>query len=185
MVVSSNAKPFIGLLSSSASRGTTQPWQGTVAPFHRWSSDGSERSRNPCQGLKASEFNTNPVLSGTRVCELGLWDDSAGTGDFCQTSQPKFGFWDLQNGRGEPTPEFLNRTTQLCGFLFNVLESQFGLVTISNSEVRVRIRLGIVLIEDALVIQRSGWEAGCVLQAFLHMPSMHPRGHCHLQLRSC
>lgn len=36
------------------------------------------------------------------------------------------------------------------------MASQVGLVTTSNSEAMVRIKLGIVLIEDALIIQGSG-----------------------------
>lgn len=98
----------------------------------------------------------NPILSGIRVHELGLRADSADTGGFCQTSQLKLDFWDPHSGRRELTLALLNCATRLCGFLRNLLVSQLGLVTISNSEVMVRIKLGIVLMEDALIIQGSG-----------------------------
>lgn len=105
---------------------------------------------------RALELSMNPVLSGIRARELGLRADSAGTGDFCQTSQLKLDFWEPHSGRRELTLAFLNCATRLCGFLCNLLASQLGLVTTSNSEVMVRIKLGIVLIEDALIIQGSG-----------------------------
>lgn len=54
------------------------------------------------------------------------------------------------SGGREPTLEFPNHAIQVCRFLFNFLVPQLGLVMISNSEVMVRLKLGIVLVDDAL-----------------------------------